>query len=313
MRVFSVVMMAVLCAGCHRTGGKATATSVRDRDVQKLEQLNTRLDTVAASMSRLGEIVAELADMPGKFDAAVDIEWRLEALAAEVDQLRSSLGSSYRRYYRSHRPRDGLVYSIPIAGDPFDGPVHAKITIVEVFDFACPYCRRARETLDQVVQKYGADVKIVYKTLVIRRHRSTIPAMAACAAHRQGRYLEMAELMWNRLWPKDVYSGGPATVAAMEELAQEAGLDLALFQHDVNGDRCRKYLAETREQLGAVGARSTPSFFINGRYLSGSHPLSRFSAVIDEELRKVDNAHKRGVAVEDYYQRFVVKLGRKKP
>jgi predicted DsbA family dithiol-disulfide isomerase len=98
----------------------------------------------------------------------------------------------------------------------------------------------------------------------------------------------------------------------MEAIAKEVGLDMNKFKADMNGDDCKKTVQKDQAQLAAVGARGTPAFFINGRFLSGAQPIDRFKAVIDEEIKKADERLKKGAKVESYYDEFVLKAGEKK-
>lgn len=59
-----------------------------------------------------------------------------------------------------------------------------------------------------------------------------------------------------------------------------------------------------------LGARGTPAFFINGRFLSGAQPLSAFQALIDQEL---ETAKKSGIPKEEYYEKAVMGSGLKAP
>ena len=54
-----------------------------------------------------------------------------------------------------------------------------------------------------------------------------------------------------------------------------------------------------------------PAFFVNGRSLSGAQPFENFKSVIDEEMKKADEAIKKGTKAEEYYQKAVVETGKK--
>jgi hypothetical protein len=64
-------------------------------------------------------------------------------------------------------------------------------------------------------------------------------------------------------------------------------------------------------QLTKLGVGATPSFFINGRYMSGAMPIESFSTLVDEELVKATDAVKRGVKPERYYDQEIVGKGLK--
>jgi predicted DsbA family dithiol-disulfide isomerase len=137
---------------------------------------------------------------------------------------------------------------------------------------------------------------------------ATTPALAACAAHRQGKFDKMEKLIWE----KGFNANRNLSADNMEAIAKEVGLDMNKFKADMNGDDCKKTVQKDQAQLAAVGARGTPAFFINGRFLSGAQPIDRFKAVIDEEIKKADERLKKGAKVESYYDEFVLKAGEKK-
>ena len=64
-------------------------------------------------------------------------------------------------------------------------------------------------------------------------------------------------------------------------------------------------------ELQALGVGATPSFFINGRFMSGAMPIENFVALIDEELKKAERAHPAGHAEAQYYQQWVIDKGLK--
>jgi predicted DsbA family dithiol-disulfide isomerase len=97
----------------------------------------------------------------------------------------------------------------------------------------------------------------------------------------------------------------------MEELAGKAGLDPAKFKADFEGPDCTRWAQAGHTELGPVGTNGTPAFYINGRYLSGAQPVGEFKKVIDEEMKKADDAIKAGVKQEDYYAHVMSKAVKK--
>jgi predicted DsbA family dithiol-disulfide isomerase len=135
---------------------------------------------------------------------------------------------------------------------------------------------------------------------------ATLPAQAACAANLQGKFEKMEELLWEKAYKAN------RNFAAdnIDALAKEAGLNFDKFKADVAG-ACVKIVQEEQAQLAAVGVRGTPAFFINGRYLSGAQPIENFKRIVDEELKKANDAIAKGMKAEDYYNEVVVKGGKK--
>ena len=236
-----------------------------------------------------------------------DILARLETLEKDL-QARPGAGRAMPQRQRPAEPDASKVYAVPVAGAPTKGPAHAKVTLVEAFEFACPFCERVNPTIEQLHKEYGDDLKIVYKNFVVHPDTATIPAQAACAAHKQGKYSEMTHLIWE----KGFKAGRNLGRDNMDKLAAEAGLDMNRFKTDIEGDECKKTVQQDQSELRAVGVQGTPAFFINGRYLSGAQPIDNFKRVIDEELKKANERVAQGTKVEDYYKKFVLEQGLKK-
>lgn len=243
-----------------------------------------------------------------------DVEEKLDAVITRLDKLekdlRSGRAAAARRQPppRRAQPDPGKVYAVPVEGAPYKGPEHAKVTVVKAFEFACPFCDRVRPTLDQLRQEYGDDIKIVYKDYLVHPSTATDPALAACAAHKQGKYEEMTNLIWE----KGFRAGRNLGRDNMEKLAGELGLDMARFKSDMDSDACKKDIQQDQAALARLGVSGTPAFFINGRFLSGAQPFPSFKRVVDEELKKASERIEKGTKLEEYYAKHVLEPGLKK-
>ncbi len=180
---------------------------------------------------------------------------------------------------RPGRPDPARRYPVKIGDSPLRGPKNAKVSIVEFSDFQCPYCSRVRPTLDQIEKEYGDQVVISFKHLPLGMHPKAPAAHAAAeAAHQQGKFWEMHDLIFA--------NQRQMSAARYEEYAQQLGLDLDRFKKDVASPALKKRVDADVALAGSVGITGTPSFLINGRYLSGAQPFAAFKLVIDEELAK---------------------------
>ena len=180
----------------------------------------------------------------------------------------------------ARRPRPGKAqYDVTIGKAPVRGPATAPVTIVEFSDFQCPYCARVTPTLDRIKSEYGDDVRVVFKHLPLPNHSRAPAAHAAAeAAHRQGRFWEMHDKIFEK--PRDL---APAT---FERYAAEIGLDLARYERDVESETVKQQVDADLRQARELGVNSTPAFFINGRYLAGAQPFENFKRAIDDALKK---------------------------
>jgi protein-disulfide isomerase len=70
------------------------------------------------------------------------------------------------------------------------------------------------------------------------------------------------------------------------EYAQAMGLDMAKFDQDVASAAVKSRIESDAREAALLGVTGTPSFFVNGRFLSGAQPFESFKRLIDEELKK---------------------------
>lgn len=143
---------------------------------------------------------------------------------------------------------------------------------------------------------------------MVHPQQATTPALAACAANKQGKFKEVYELIWDKAFATRDFSKDN-----MEKIAKEAGLDLKKFQADMEGE-CQKIVRQDQQEMAAIGATGTPAFFINGRFLSGAQPIDRFKAIVDEELKKANEriSKESDTTVANYYEKYVLEQGKKK-
>jgi predicted DsbA family dithiol-disulfide isomerase len=151
--------------------------------------------------------------------------------------------------------------------------------------------------MHELQKRYGKDLRIVYKSFIVHPDTATIPARAACAAHLQGKFEQLYELIWD----KGYGAGRDLSQGNMMRLARAAGLSMKKFETDRAG-ACVTRVQTDQEHLVQLGVVGTPAFYINGRFLSGARPLEQFTPIIDEELKK---AKASGIAKSNYYNHLL--------
>ena len=144
---------------------------------------------------------------------------------------------------------------------------------------------------------------MVYKHYVVHPQTATAPALATCAAQKQGKFWELENAIWEKGWANGRMSD--ISEEAVLKYAGEIGLNVEKLKADMAGNECKEQIQKDQAQLAQVGVRGTPAFFINGRFLSGAQPIDRFKAVIDEELKKANDAIKAGKKPEEIYSGIV--------
>jgi protein-disulfide isomerase len=166
------------------------------------------------------------------------------------------------------------------ANDPIRGAKNAAVTIVEFSDFQCPFCARVTPTIAKLRETYGDSIRIVWKDFPLTNiHPQAAKAAEAghCAAD-QGKYWEFHDRLFanqSRLQPD-----------ALKEHAAAAGLEPKAFAACLDSGRHAGRVQQGVQEGQRLGVSSTPTFFINGRVVTGAHPYETFSAVIDDELAR---------------------------
>ncbi len=166
---------------------------------------------------------------------------------------------------------------------PALGPAGAPVQIVEYSDFQCPYCAQVAPVVRRLAEHYGDQVRIAFRNFPLPNHPDAPKAAeAAHCAHVQGKFWEYHDRLFanqKALMPDD-----------LKRYAAELGLDQAKFATCLDGGTFAGVVqADLRDGRGA-GVSATPTFFVNGRLLSGAQSFEAFQRVIDEELARADAA-----------------------
>lgn len=163
--------------------------------------------------------------------------------------------------------------------DPSIGPDKAKVTVIEFTDYQCPFCGRARATVNKMIETYKEDLRYVLRDFPLSFHRDAFGAhVAAQCANEQGKYWDYNKILFKN-----------QTALKLDQLKQyavEAGLKTPEFNQCLDNN---KYAAEVQKDMEdgmKAGVSGTPSFFVNGVMLSGAQPFENFKEIIDEELKK---------------------------
>jgi protein-disulfide isomerase len=172
-----------------------------------------------------------------------------------------------------------LRVNVDIAGRPVRGNKEAPVTIVEFSDFQCPYCSRARPTVNKVREVYGDKVRMIFRNFPLQMHAEAPKAgEAAVCAGEQGKFWEMHD----RLFADQ----SKLQVNELKAHAIALGLDPALFNPCLDSGKHASDVQKDTEEGASYGVSGTPAFFINGRPLVGAQPFENFAQVIDDELER---------------------------
>jgi len=157
---------------------------------------------------------------------------------------------------------------IPVAGN-----IDGDITIVEYFDYQCPYCRKVEPELRQVVQDDGK-VRLVLKDWPILGPVSVTAARMALASKFQGKYLEAHAAL--------IGVNSKLTEPHIRELLAGAGIDVDRATRDLatNAKAIDAILVRNNDQATAFGFKGTPSFIVGKFRVPGVLTMAQFDQAI---------------------------------
>jgi protein-disulfide isomerase len=189
--------------------------------------------------------------------------------------------SSYAPAIGASKPLSIEETLAALGKEPALGLMNAPVTIVEFADFQCSFCRKFwADTLPKLKESYlkQGQVRIVYRHFAILGKFSVQSAMAADCAGEQGKFWEYHdELFANQ-------AGLAFTQSKLEQYARELRLEAANFKRCLTSEKYRKKVEGETAVAASLGARGTPTFFVNKRLLVGAQPFEVFQTVIQEEL-----------------------------
>jgi protein-disulfide isomerase len=156
---------------------------------------------------------------------------------------------------------------------PAAGNADGDITIVEYFDYNCPYCRKVEPELRQVVQDDGK-VRLVYKDWPVLGPVSTAAARLALAAKYQDKYVAAHDALMG--------SASRLTEPRIREFLAGAGIDVDRAAKDLeaNAKAIDAILARNNDQATAFGFKGTPSFIIGKFRVPGALTMAQFDQAI---------------------------------
>jgi protein-disulfide isomerase len=165
-----------------------------------------------------------------------------------------------------------------LAGRPSKGPEKAPVTIVEFSDFHCPFSGRGSKTIGQLVENYPEKIRWIFRHFPLSFHQGAEQTHAAAeCAGEQGKFWEYHGRLFEKV-------GQYKTDGALAELAKELGLNEKKFSQCLKDGKYQDKVKKEIEAGQKVGVSGTPTFFINGKFLSGARPYENFSEMVDAAL-----------------------------
>ena len=160
----------------------------------------------------------------------------------------------------------------PVLGNP-DGDV----TVVEFFDYNCPYCRRAKPEIEALLAA-DPNVRLVYREWPILGDGSVFAARAALASREQGKY---EEFHWTLMGMT-----GRAEEASVIRLAEQVGLDIEQLRRDMEAPEIDEHISVSMDLTRALGFNGTPSFVIGDALVPGVIEAEQMIELVEDARNK---------------------------
>jgi protein-disulfide isomerase len=165
------------------------------------------------------------------------------------------------------------------------GDSSAKLWVIMVSDFQCPFCRQWHdEVFATVARDYVATgkIRIAYLNFPLSGHQNAVPAAeAAMCASVQGKFWEMHDAIFRA---QDRWAGLADPRPAFAELAKSVGVAEAPYQACIESGATRAMIAADQQRAGSAGVKATPTFFVGSQQIEGAVPLPDFRAALDRAL-----------------------------
>lgn len=190
---------------------------------------------------------------------------------------------SVRNIQQSAKPQAVIT---EVGNAPAKGRGDAPVTIIEFSDFQCPFCLEfQKDTLSKIEEKYGDKVRFAYKHFPLAEvhPQATNAALASSCVYFMGKedaFFKYHDILFSLVneWSKDETKFGV--------YAKELGLDENQFNACVKSDGAKRWVNNDIKDGQKLGVERVPTFFINGRKVTGVQPFEYYIKVIEEELAK---------------------------
>ena len=185
------------------------------------------------------------------------------------------------RIDRSFRAKGIERAKVPIAADggPGRGPEHAPVTVLWYSDVASPLALQANRLMEQVLDSYPNEVRVVFKNRPLEFHHDAVLAhQALMAAAAQGKFWAMHSVL--------LANQSSLSAPDLANYAGQIGLDTQKFVADLSSQTLRDQVQRDISQARDAGVNGVPVFFVNGARVDGVQTLSSFKAIVDEQIQK---------------------------
>src|SRR5579872_6798270 len=166
--------------------------------------------------------------------------------------------------------------NVDVADAQVLGPKSAQVTLVEFADYECPYCQKVAADVKKLKADFGDKVSFTYKDFPLPMHaRAEKAAEAARCASKQNKFWEFHD---------ELFHSKELDVDQLKAQARALKLDSDQFDKCLDSGEQAAAVERDRKEGMRLGITGTPSFFVNGHYLSGALDYAALRQVVEQQL-----------------------------
>jgi protein-disulfide isomerase len=178
---------------------------------------------------------------------------------------------------------------VEVGDAPRLGSESAPVQIIEFADYECPYCQQVNADLTRLREQFGNSVSVTYKDFPLPMHPlAARAAEAARCAGAQGKFWEFHD---------SLFETKRLQVSDLKEQARKLKLDTARFDQCLDSGEQAAAVKKDSKEGQRLGLQGTPSFFINGHFMSGAIGYMKLRDTVMQELGAVTTAKKQGATL----------------
>ncbi|MFA6227587.1 MAG: thioredoxin domain-containing protein [Patescibacteria group bacterium] len=156
---------------------------------------------------------------------------------------------------------------------PYLGNINAQLVIVEFADFQCPVCQEEFSVIRTIANKYEQDILFIFRNYPVKGDDSMVLAQAGYCAQEQGKFWPFHDRLF-------LQQGNFNNEEEFNAIIKSSGLNLAKFNNCLKSLKYQPKVTEDIADALDLGARGTPTFYVNGKKLEGAVPLNTWEELI---------------------------------
>lgn len=212
----------------------------------------------------LGIIIISLVTMSGIY-----IYQSVKKINADRDAL-----------YSGQRP-DLIKLLVEGQGRPYLGNTDADIVIVEFSDFACPYCKENQAAINAIMTKYGKQVKLIYRNLILHESSAALSLASLCAGEQKKNGNSLFWPMHDKLFNlQDKISSDD-----LPKIAVAIGADEKTFSECMSSQKYLGVINSDMEAATTLNLTGSPTWFVNNYQIDGLVTEAELESMIKELIK----------------------------